>query len=369
MKSTARWLGIVGVCCALQACVWAPGQQVKNSDFDGGSLSKNGRYELVPITAKEVAMERATFVAPVIPAELLAYRARPYEIGTGDSLYITVWDHPELTSPAGSQQQPAANGRLVRDDGTLFYPYIGLVKAAGMTLEQLRQEIGAKLSDYVEKPQVDVAVIAYGSQQVTLRGAFIDPTPQPITVVPLTLAQALGKARIDLTSANLSDLALIRDERTYHLDIDALRRAPHGLDQVWLKPGDQLDLGFADRQQAYVTGEVLQPVTIPFKTTDITLTKALGMAGGLNETTAKGNAIYVIRGVEDMQKKPALIYQLDASSPVTFALASHFSVLPGDVVFVGPAGITRWNRFLVQLIPLSGLITNAAVSKQGFNTK
>jgi len=30
------------------------------------------------------------------------------------------------------------------------------------------------------------------------------------------------------------------------------------------------------------------------------------------------------------------------------------------VVFVGAAGITKWNRFLSQLLPLSGLIYQAA---------
>jgi polysaccharide export outer membrane protein len=30
------------------------------------------------------------------------------------------------------------------------------------------------------------------------------------------------------------------------------------------------------------------------------------------------------------------------------------------VVFVGEAGVTRWNRFLSQLLPLSGIIRNAS---------
>jgi polysaccharide export outer membrane protein len=27
---------------------------------------------------------------------------------------------------------------------------------------------------------------------------------------------------------------------------------------------------------------------------------------------------------------------------------------------VGPAGVTRWNRFLSQLLPMTGIISNAA---------
>jgi polysaccharide export outer membrane protein len=34
---------------------------------------------------------------------------------------------------------------------------------------------------------------------------------------------------------------------------------------------------------------------------------------------------------------------------------------PGDVVFVGAAGITRWNRFVNQLLPFSGILRNASL--------
>jgi polysaccharide export outer membrane protein len=33
---------------------------------------------------------------------------------------------------------------------------------------------------------------------------------------------------------------------------------------------------------------------------------------------------------------------------------------PGDVVFVGPAGITRWNRVISQLLPSLSVISTAA---------
>jgi len=37
------------------------------------------------------------------------------------------------------------------------------------------------------------------------------------------------------------------------------------------------------------------------------------------------------------------------------------------VVWVGPAGVTRWNRFLSQLLPLSGIISNAASAQYNFD--
>jgi polysaccharide export outer membrane protein len=335
-------------------------------EFVRNGSEENSRYRLVPITGKEIAMETATAVAPTIPQELRDFQPEPYRIGVGDVLYITVWDHPELTSPAGSQQQASANGRLVRADGTLFYPYAGLVSAAGMTVEQLRVALANKLTKYVEKPQVDISVINYGIQRVTLRGAFMKTDPQPITVSPETLAQAIGVATINTDQADLSNLTLTRDGREYHLDLDALSHTQHGLDDVWLKAGDQIFLPYNDRKEVYVLGEVVHPLAIPFKASTLTLTQVLGRANGLSQLTSKGRAVYVIRGVPDMEKEPATIYQLNARSPAAYALASEFAVRPGDVVFVGAADVTRWNRFLSQLLPISGIIQNAAIATHDF---
>jgi polysaccharide export outer membrane protein len=356
-------LGLAGCCLLLNACILAPGQHMKTAELNDKESATGSRYQLIPITPKLIAMDRASARVAGIDPSLTSYLPDPYRIGPGDSLYITVWEHPELTSPAGSQQQTGANGRLVRPDGTLFYPYVGLLKASGMTVEELRQAITDRLTKYVEKPQVDISIISYASQRVTLSGAFVRTDPQNITVTPLTLTQAVGTAGINAQLADLSNVVLRRDNKEYHLDLDALSRSQDGGKDIYLKGGDSIYLPYNDRHEAYVLGEVLRPQAISFKTSDLSLTQALGRTGGLNQTSARGKSVYVIRGVENMEKEPASIYQLDNTSPAAYAIAAQFSVKPGDVIFVGPAGITRWNRFISQLLPLSGLISNAATTQ------
>lgn len=343
----------------LHGCIWAPGQHMSTSSMMRGA-DENSRVEIVPITPKLLAMDKAAETAGAVAPELLAYQPEPYRIGAGDSLYITVWDHPELTSPAGPQQQALANGRLVRSDGTLYYPYVGELKVSGMTIEDLRKAISNKLAKYVEQPQVDVNVIGYGSQRITLAGAFIKTDPQPITAIPTTLAQAIGTATVNTDQANLSGLVLTREGHDYHIDYDALNHGKSSAQDIYLKPGDRLYLPYNDRQEVYVVGEVNRPLAITFKTTDLTLTQALGRASGLNQTTSKGQAVYVIRGIEDLEQAKGTVYQLDARSPDAFILADQFKVKAGDVVFVGPAGVTRWNRFISQLLPLTSILSNAA---------
>ena len=345
---------------ALAGCAIAPGQTmgVRSNNNDDGYV------QVVPITPQLVTTQQAAVQAPVIPAALLDYHPQAYHIGAGDTLYITVWDHPELTSPAGSQLEGSANGRLVRPDGTLYYPYIGLMKVEGMTIEQARQAIASKLAHWIKNPMVDISVANYGSQHVVVEGALVKSGSQSMTTVPLTLGEAIANAGVDNQNANLSDVELTRDGQTYHLDMSGYAGKGGPVGKIYLQGGDRVLVPYNDRQKVYVMGEVTRPQSLRFKTGDITLTQALGDAGGLNEVTSKG-MIYVIRGAFDksgQQAQRPTVYQLDLKSPAAFALADGFDVKPGDVVFASAASVTRWNRFLSQLLPLTSALSATAAS-------
>ncbi|KQY52831.1 capsular biosynthesis protein [Lysobacter sp. Root494] len=325
---------------------------------------------MVEITPEFVASGDNVNAMQPLPAELTEYRPQSYEIQPGDTLLVTVWDHPELTAPAGTQQSAASNGRLVYPDGTMFYPYVGTLKVQGMTIEELRRTLTSRLSKYLRDPQVDVGVSGNGGQ-VVLEGAFTNTAPQGVSTVPLTVSKAVGTGGINVEQADLSGLTLIRDGRRYNIDLDRLNRQ-EGSGDIYLKPGDRLYLPFNDRKQVYVLGEVLRPQALTFKTSDMSLTQALGRVGGLNQVTSNGDEVYVVRGIDaanlasQRSGNGATVYHLRAKSASSFALASSFSLRAGDVVFVGPAGITRWNRFLSQLLPLSGIINSAANAQNNF---
>jgi len=323
----------------------------------------NDQIELIPITPKLIAMERAANDVPGLPSALTQYKPGEYQIGAGDILYITVWDHPELTVPAGPQQQLNAAGRLVQSDGSLFYPYIGKVTAVGKTPGELREELTSKLARYIEAPQVDVSLLTYASQRVWVTGASRQPATVPLTVVPLTLGDAISQAGLDATQADLSGVRLTRGGTTYTIDLDRLGRNGGGDTNVFLAAGDHIYVPYLDRKEVFVVGEVNQPGALNFKTGDISLSQALGRARGLLQTTSNGNAVYVIRGSSDLQEMPSQVFQLEARSPAAFAVASQFNLQPGDVVFVGAAGVTRWSRFVNQLLPFTAIITNAASAK------
>ena len=347
----------IRACLAAGLIACAASAPVLAQQADLGKLVKEGDVQVVQITPELVASTGGP-AQPAVPQELLSYRPDSYRIAPGDTIVVTVWDHPELMS-AGNAGEGRANGRPVHPDGTFYFPYAGKFKAAGMRVEDLRNVLTQKLSQYLQSPQVDVNVIDYGSR-VTLQGAFVNTSPQNITTVPLTLSQAIGAAVVNVAQADLSGLVLTRDNKSYTIDLDRLTRDSAAAPEIYLKPGDHLYLPFNDRKEVYVLGEVRQPQALTFKTSDMTLTQALGRAGGLDPVTAKSDAVYVVRGIDRSDGRPPTVYQLNAKSPASFALADRFSVKPGDVVYVGPGGVTRWNRFFSQLLPFSGLVRNAA---------
>lgn len=361
----------IGTCAlvltALAGCVLAPGQAMSTSDRSGD----NNYVQLVQITPQLVSSEQAGVGMPTIPAALLDYRPEAYHIGPGDTLYITVWDHPELTSPAGPQQQTDANGRLVRPDGTVYYPFIGKMKIAGMTIEQAREAMASKLAHWIKNPMVDISVVNYASQHVSLEGALVKSGTQAITTVPLTLGDAIANAGVDNQNANLANVVLTRGDQSYHLDLSGYAGKGGPAGKIYLEAGDRVLVPYNDSQKVYVMGEVTRPQALRFKTADITLTQALGDSGGLNEVTSKG-MVYVVRGALEKTNGGApqrpTVYQLDLKSPAAFALADAFQVKPGDVIFASAAAVTRWNRFLSQLLPLTSALSAAASSNYYINT-
>ncbi|WP_028615101.1 polysaccharide biosynthesis/export family protein [Halopseudomonas pelagia] len=340
----------------LQACMFSPGMHMDTDRLISDDSAENSLVEMVEITPKLIAQDQSVSRRMTIPQELLDYQPENYRIGANDALFITVWDHPELTTPGGQQQTTQANARIVRDDGTLFYPFIGNVHVEGLTLEELREIIAQRLARFIEQPQVDVNVIGYNSQKIIVSGAFENPGFIPVDAQRLTLLQAVGLAGIDPLRADLSNLILTRNGTAYNLDYDRLTSNTSNIGEVYLRPGDKLHLGLNDSRKVFVMGEVATPRALAYRTSRMSLSEVLATVGGPSPETSSGQEIYVIRGVDNLENERATVFQLNARSPSAFILADQFEMQPQDVVFVGAAGITRWNRFISQLFPSANIL-------------
>ncbi len=351
-------LAVLGLTLLLGACR-APGMKFNERAFERETRTQvNGQdvtlHPLNPETLKAYGARPASTEVK----ELLATKVEPYRIGPQDILMVTVWDHPELTLPLGQYRTDAATGMVVDEDGFLFYPYIGRVKVSGLTVVEARALLTAKLDDVLQRPQVDLKVIAYRSQKVFISGEVRNPAVYNVTDIPFTLAEAVNRAGGFLPTADQSHVLVSRGDRTWSLDFLQLMTRGNRIGQILLRDGDSVHVQNRDEEPVYLLGELRNPRSVPTYHGKLSLAQAISDAGGINTTTAEARSIYVFR--RGQAENAVDVFHLDAYNPVAMVLADRFALQPRDLVYVDAGPLVRWNRVVSLIVPTVSALTSTA---------
>jgi polysaccharide export outer membrane protein len=219
-----------------------------------------------------------------------------YMVGPQDKLAVTVVDEPTLTKVV-----------TVGADGAFDYPFIGLVKAGGLTVRAIQQDITARLKEkYLRNPQVSIEVDTYRSQVVYVWGQV--KMPGAVTLMgTINLNEALAKAGSPTPDAGpyieinrrprppaggAAPDAAPAPERVSMADLQS-GRAQH----IVLSDGDTIFVPKAET--FFVTGYVKNGG--PFlHEPGMTVSKAISMAGGITEKGSRSR-IRITRVVNGKQ--------------------------------------------------------------------
>ncbi|HBX36856.1 MAG TPA: polysaccharide export protein Wza [Pseudohongiella sp.] len=346
--------------------VWFPGLRgIGQADTEEDVAAVERTVDVVAITSDLIAEQNRqqmlnNAVAAAMPARLQQELAEyQYHVGSGDVLQITVYDHPELTNPSGSNNNNAEfSGIIVENDGSIYYPYIGKVQVAGRTVDEIREAIATPLAEFITAPQVAVRVLNYNSKRAYVTGQVGDPGPLSITNVPMTVLDAIARAGGLAENANWHDVLLSRNGEEIRLSVYEMLNNGRLGQNMLLQHGDVLHVPVTGQRLIFVLGELNRVNTLPVGNMSMSLTEALTRSGGLNQVTSNAEGIFVIRPNEAENPKLATVFQLDVKNAVSFAVGAQFMLEPSDIVYVTTAPVTRWNRVISQIIPsLNALIT------------
>jgi polysaccharide biosynthesis/export protein len=286
-----------------------------------------------------------------------------YRIGAGDVINVVVWGHPELSNPMGQSENIEGQARLVREDGTIFFPFLGVVPVAGRTVEEIRDQVARDLARYVTNPQVDVRVVSFRSQKIYITGEVREPGAIALTDQPLTVLDAINQAGGFNERANRRHAVVTRGDEAMTLDILELYASGRG--DLLLEDRDVLFVPDNEANRVFMMGETVRQQAVPLHDGRLTLAEALTTVGGINLSVADTRNIYVLRGREVFDADGSLrgirpeIYHLDAHSGTALILAEAFELEPRDIVYVSSTGVVRFNRVMLQILPSVSTIWQA----------
>ena len=241
-----------------------------------------------------------------------------YVIGAQDVLTISVFDEPSLSGKYA-----------VELDGSLSFPLIGRVMAAGLSLRDFETDLRTRLAaGYFRNPKITVAIEQYRSQRVFVVGAVKAPGTYSLTG-DMTLIEVLAKAGSTTeaagdevmlihghgqTAATLPDAG--RADDVTRVNLKELEGGPAAARNLALSDGDTVYVPRA--QLVYVFGQVKNPGSYPVQS-DTTVLQVLSLAGGVLPTGAM-NRLQVIRIVAGVKKE--------------FKVKLTEGVNPGDTIVV-----------------------------------
>jgi polysaccharide biosynthesis/export protein len=239
-----------------------------------------------------------------------ADRQADYVLGTGDILKILVYEHPDLSTEA-----------RISETGTIAFPLVGVVALRGLTMREGEERIAAALRSgkFVPKPVVNILVVQFRSQQVSVLGHVLKPGRFPIDG-PAKLSDYLAMAGgIAQSGGDVVVLSRIRDGKMTRMEInqvDLLQKSATVLD-IPIESGDVL---FVPRAPTfYIYGEVQRPGSYRLEP-NMTVRQAVSTGGGV---TLRGTQ----RGVKVTRKD-------ERGETKTQEIRLNDAVRPDDVIFV-----------------------------------
>lgn len=196
-----------------------------------------------------------------------------YPLGAGDTIKVQVFQNPDLTIET-----------RVSESGIITYPLIGAVPLGGLSVAAAEKKIADALQagGFIQKPQVNIALIQIRGNQVSVLGQVARPGRFPLETVNTRLSDMLANAG-GATAAG-DDVVVVtgvRDGKVFRkeIDIPSIFLNDKAQDNLLLQGGDTI---YVHRAPVFfIYGEVQRPGSFRIER-DMTIMQALAQGGGPN---------------------------------------------------------------------------------------
>ena len=271
------------------------------------------------------------------------------KIRSRDSLRFIITDLA-TESPFFSRGDAYNYGPLeVPEDGQISIPYVGEIQVMGSSLAKVGADLNERLKPISNTARASVTRGARIPRTANVIGEVKNPGPIPLERSLVTSLDLLAASGGPTGMEHLYKYTLRRNGRDYVFDYKAFRQRAFPVEE-----GDLLSVATDMSNRFYVMGAINKPTTVPFPVDAPTLADALGAATGLDERRSDPSGVFVFR-----KGNPDQVYTIDLKDPAAILLTQRFPIRGEDIVYVTEAPLVRWNRLILQVLPLSQLSTTA----------
>lgn len=314
---------------------------------------EGGSIPVIPITRQVAEVTQLAQVNSVPNSFASGGAYDVNRIRPGDILGIAVYENVEegLLSRGGAAAQiPEIQ---VEEDGTIFLPFAGELRAAGRTVSSLRQEIFRALADQTPEPQVIVRREEGTYAAFRISGDVASTGPVLIQTDGTTLTQALTDAGGVAGSLGQSQITVFRGNARATVWGDALFNGE--VNDFFIQPGDRI-LVEATSRQFVALGAVGGQTLVEFESADTSLIDAVGIVGGLDLASSNPAGVFVFRSEEQrvfsslseglVSETNDIIYALDMRDVESVFAARNFHIRDGDFIYITETPVTQFSRIL-----------------------
>ena len=248
-----------------------------------------------------------------ISAGAFAQVNQDYTLGAGDAIRVQVFQNPDLTVEA-----------RVSESGTINYPLIGAMQLGGLSIAASEKKIADALRNggFVQKPQVNIVLVAVRGNQVSVLGQVNRPGRFPLETFNTRVSDMLANAGgINPGGDDVVIVTGIRDGKPFRKEIDiaSLFLGKSQADDIIVSGGDTL---YVHRMPIYyIYGEAQRPGSYRVERS-MTIRQALANGGG---PTIRGS-----------QYRVRLHRKNEAGITEMMKVEEHLDkpILPNDVLWV-----------------------------------
>jgi polysaccharide export outer membrane protein len=284
-------------------------------------------------------------------------------LGVGDIVSVSIFEAAAggLFSPPAASNAARGNSaelppQTIGRDGTLNVPFAGAVPAAGYTPSDIERTIAARLRNRAIEPQVILTIREQRSAQVSVLGEVLAPAKFTLNPQGERVLDVIARAGGSKFPAYETIVAIQRSGRRAQVSLTTLLRDPKN--NIFAQPGDTI---FVSREQRHFValGAQGQNGLFFFDSERVTLSYAMGKAGGLLDERAEPAFVFVYRTEtrKQLEKYGAdlanpshhvipVVYQINLRDPSGMLLAQNFVMRDRDLIFVANSPTVDIAKFL-----------------------